>query len=54
LMSEKWTKLGEHMDRMEKELEKPRYFSNGTEAPMQTEPAEERKEKRSAKYLWLA
>jgi len=47
LMSEHWTKLAEHMQRMEEEMGKPNYFSNDPDKPTESK-------KRSAKFLWLA
>ncbi|KAL3072486.1 hypothetical protein niasHS_017460 [Heterodera schachtii] len=52
-MSERWTKLAEHIDRMEKELEKPNYFAANAETNFVVKEKEE-KPKRSARYLWLA
>lgn len=46
-MSEQWTKLAEHMQRMEEEMGKPKYFSNDPDKPREST-------KKSAKYLWLA
>lgn len=49
-MSEKWTKLAEHMDQMEKELEIPKYYSTGRERVEE----KVKEHRRSARYLWLA
>jgi hypothetical protein len=47
LISERRTRLAEHMQKMEEELEKPRYFEHDPERP-NTDKS------KSAKYLWLA
>jgi hypothetical protein len=47
-MSEQWTKLADHFQRMEQELDKPSYFAVNPE-----QPREEGKERKSRKYFWL-